>query len=67
MKLHARTMFIQNARAELAILVTKWSKKHDLSIAEIVQLLLHVALEFQVYAIRDERHPGKPDKKGDEA
>jgi hypothetical protein len=42
-------------------------EKHGLTQGESMKFLLGQALNMNKYAIRHERHPDDPDKKGDEA
>ena len=61
-------MQVQKADVEFGGLVNDWLKRHeDLTWLEAIGILLMKALEFKKYALRDERHPDNPEKKGDEA
>lgn len=67
MKLHERTLPVQNAGIELSGWLLEWVQRHDLTFGETIKLL---SLEIEKHArflIRSERHPDNPEKKGDEA
>lgn len=66
MRIHPRTLPVQNAQNEVARLLIDWEKKHDLTTAEVVKILAGEISMQMKYAIRTERH-GRADKKGDEA
>ncbi len=67
MKLHERTILVQTARREIKGAVWDLAMKHELTILETLQCVSAAVDEFLMYAIREERHPGDPEKKGDEA
>lgn len=66
MKLHPRTLKVQTAMYALETLVWEWVQAHDVTYLEALQALSHVSAQVVKYAIRVERHPDDPDKKGDE-
>lgn len=65
--LHKRHAIVTQAHLALADFMIKLIKKHDLTHAELNEILLSEALSWNKYAKRQERHPNDPDKKGDEA
>lgn len=65
-KLHARTMMVAEAKIEIEMAILKIERKYSLTFAEINGIFLELALNNNKYAIRHERHPDEPDKKGDE-
>lgn len=56
------------AKAELAIsgAVLDQIKLHKITYTELNGILLRMASDWNKYAIRQERHPDVPDRKGDE-
>jgi hypothetical protein len=58
---------VQKAEIEMKDALIKIIKKHDLTAIEIVRILLFEAGSWSKYALRAERHPRNPNKKGDEA
>lgn len=67
MRLHERFMLVKKAENELSGLVLDWITRHDLTYWEAVGALLSEAQNLKKYALREERHPDEPNKKGDEA
>jgi hypothetical protein len=65
-KLHPRTLPVQRARIELDELVWKWMNAHDVTYVEAVRCLLEVTQTITKYQLREERHPGDPERKADE-
>ncbi len=52
---------------ELLDIVVELEAKHELTTAESIKNLLEAAQNVNKYAIRIDRHPNDPNKKGDEA
>ena len=67
MKLHERTMKVQRARAELHNYILDFTEQHELTDAEMASILIYLTDRFNTFILREERHPGNPDKKADEA
>jgi hypothetical protein len=67
MKLHPRTLPVRSARNELERLVWEWMARHDVTYVEAVRCLLDVTERITTYQLREERHPGNPEHKADEA
>ena len=67
MRLHPRTRPVQ--KASNAIQQSLWGlqEKHGLTDVEMMQVLADSQLTILRYMLRDERHPGEPDRKADEA
>lgn len=55
MKVHPRTFEVQKVHNEMATAVTEVIAKHDLTHAELTQILLQIMLFWNRYAVRDER------------
>jgi hypothetical protein len=66
-RLHPRRAIVSKARIEIGAAVNDAIGKHDLTYAELFGILAEVMQSWAKYAVRDERHPGDPDAKGDEA
>jgi len=66
-KIHPRCQKVREASLELGTVLCGIAKKHDLTPAELNGIILEQAMRWNQYAIRDERHPGDPGKKADEA
>lgn len=66
-EIHPRYWKVAKAKNELELAAIKILGKHDLTYAEANGVLLEIAMSWNKYAIRHERHPGESDKKGDEA
>lgn len=66
-KIHPRYFKVQEAKNEIELAVLKLIDKHRLTYGEINGVMLEMALGFNKYTIRHERHPKDPEKKGDEA
>lgn len=67
MRLHERTMPVNKARADFRSMIWGWAEERDLTYVELVGILLEAALDVKKYMLREERHPGEPDRKADEA
>ena len=67
MKLHERTMKVERARAELHNYILDFTEQHELTDAETAGILIYLTERFNTFILREERHPGNPDKKADEA
>lgn len=66
MKLHERTMHVESARFDFSRMTLDWIEKHGLTYGEVVSILSHELCIVAKMMIREERHPGDPDKRGDE-
>ena len=67
MKLHPRLFIVQQAENRLSGHLLDVCKEFHLTDGEVVKILASRLLAESKYIIRGERHPGQPDKKGDEA
>ena len=65
--LHERHETVTRAHTDLATAMVKIIQERKLTHAEVTSILAQEILSWNKYAIRAERHPGDPDKKGDEA
>lgn len=65
--IHQRSEIVTRAHTDLATAMVKIIEKRKLTHAEVTSILAQEILSWNKYAIRAERHPGDPDKKGDEA
>ena len=66
MRMHKRTAIVSRAQGDLKNCVCGIVKKHGLTHGELTKILASELLDWNKYLIRGERHPGDPDKKGDE-
>jgi hypothetical protein len=66
LRLHARTMHVQSARAKFGMLALEFEEEHDLTLTEMAIVLTEVLEHVHKVMLRIERH-GTPDKKADEA
>lgn len=68
MKLHERVMPVAKIRNEIdkAVLDIISSKHPDLTYLELIAILNELQATYIKYAIRQERHPEDPDKRGGE-
>ena len=57
LQLHERTMPVAKARNELDGYVIDWAKRNELTLTEIVQALLTIAVDYTKYQLREERYP----------
>jgi hypothetical protein len=55
MKLHPRTMLVQAAHIDISTALAGAISKHQLTHAELTQILAQLLLEWNKYAIRDQR------------
>jgi len=67
MKLHPRTLPVQRAANELELLLIRFQEEHELTDVEMLRALLETSQRITKYMLREERHPGEPDHKADEA
>lgn len=67
MRLHERTLPVNRAAAEFRAMVWQWVDGQDLTYAEFLGMVLDLAQGVKKHMLREERHPGEPDKKADEA
>ncbi len=66
MKLHPRYYIVNKARFEIDDAVWDIMGRSALTYLETMQILNGLTERLCMYAIRHERHPDDPDKKGDE-
>ena len=66
MRIHPRTRIVQQAGLDLTGAMLKIIREHKLTDAEIQIVLNEEARSWLKYALRHERHPDDPEKRGDE-
>lgn len=66
-RLHQRTMEVQRAESKIHNHLLAVMEEHDLTFTEAASILVSLTQSALKYALRTERHPGKPGKKADEA
>lgn len=66
MRIHERTLIVQKASIEFGSALGAIIEKHDLTFGEIFAILSDEMRTWAKYAIRGERHPEDPEKRGDE-
>jgi tetrahydromethanopterin S-methyltransferase subunit G len=66
-KIHKRTLVVEQARNEFMKFMLDLEEKHDLTFGEMYSILGRKIADLAMYQIRSERHPDDPDKKGDDA
>lgn len=67
MKLHPRTLPVQRASADIRAALWTLQDQHGLTYAEMLGALAEHQQRIAKYLLREERHPGEPDRKADEA
>lgn len=67
MRIHPRLIVVQRAELALDTFMIGLVNEHDLTPAEQISLLANQIKTVSMYAIRSERHPDDPEKRGDEA
>ena len=67
MKLHERFEPVRQAEIDLGSYLIGLEKKYNLTEWELIGMLLGEAMTIKKYAIRTERHPEDPARRGDEA
>ncbi len=69
MKIHPRYFIEKKAECELVEYLHAFARRHDLTILEMVRILLEQVSSWHKYALRHERHPKDRTglKKADEA
>ena len=66
-RLHPRTRIVTRAEIQMGEAIDAIVEEHSLTITEtFICLTRYMQLSLK-YALRSERHPDDPDKKGDEA
>ena len=65
--IHERYEVVTRAHLDLTTAVGKIIQEQGLTHAEVTLILTQEILAWNQYAIRAERHPDDPEKKGDEA
>jgi hypothetical protein len=68
-KIHPRYFVVAKAECDLVPILLDFSKRHDLTIVEMIGILLGAVGQWHKYALRAERHPKDRTglKKADEA
>lgn len=66
-KVHERIHIVQRASAEIAIAVNDLSSRHGLTLVEKAQALTAELARVHKHMLREERHPGNPEARADEA
>jgi hypothetical protein len=66
MKIHNRYFIVREAHLALSEATSNIIKRFGLTYAELNGILLEEAQGWNKYAVRLERHPNDPEKKGDE-
>lgn len=66
LRLHRRTMQVQQAEAELGVTLARFQREHDLTDVEMARALTGQLDRVLKYVLRRERHPDNPDRKADE-
>lgn len=67
MSLHPRYFNVNEAKYKVLEAILKIEQEYELTYGEIFGILGDTVSDYAKYAIRDERHPNDPGKKGDEA
>lgn len=67
MKLHPRYQKVDQGRMLIGEAIVAAYEKHDLTLGEMTMALSEELATCAKHIIRHERHPGNPNKKGDEA
>lgn len=65
MKVHPRTLLVQQVSAEVGLAILAVLEKHELTYIEIIKILNEQQASCLKYALRAERHPDDPDKPAD--
>jgi ribosome-associated translation inhibitor RaiA len=65
--IHPRHFKVREAKNKIELAILKLLEKHELTYGEINGIMLEIAQSLNKHAIRHERHPEDPEKKGDEA
>ena len=66
MSMHPRYEVTQAASREIGRAISQSVRAHKLTYGEITSILASELASFAKFQIRDERHPGDPDARGDE-
>lgn len=66
MRLHPRYQQVAKAGNEIGAAIIEIVQKYEITEAELVRILLSETLSWHKYILREERHPGDPEKKADE-
>lgn len=66
MKLHPRTLDVQRASSFIRGRLLDMQETHDLTDVEMLRILIEHQQSITKYLLREERHPGDPDRKADE-
>jgi len=60
MKVHPRTLLVQQVSSEVSLAILAVLEKHELTYIEIIKILNDQQASYLKYALRAERHPDKP-------
>lgn len=66
LRLHSRTMPVEQAKAELGVTLARFQREHDLTDIEMLVALAAQQQQLLKYRLRQERHPDDPERKADE-
>jgi len=66
MKLHERVMIVERAHNKLATVIANALEDTDITYVELWDILNRISASYVKYAIRQERHPDDPEKRGGE-
>lgn len=64
MTCHPRELVVQQASADIKVALGRVIPKYNLTYGELFSILGECIQNWAKFAIRDERHPGQPDKPG---
>lgn len=67
MRLHPRTLPVQQAGNAIRTELIRLQEQHDLTDVEMLRILLDHQHTITKYMLRAERHPEDPERKADEA
>lgn len=67
MKLHPRYAIAKQAELQIGAAISAAINEHDITYAELLIILASEQRKWATYLLREERHPGQPDRKADEA
>lgn len=66
MKLHPRTLDVQRASSAIRGRLLDMQETHGLTDVEMLRVLIEHLQTITKYLLREERHPGDPERKADE-
>jgi hypothetical protein len=65
-KLHPRTLPVQGASIAIRTELDMLQERHGLTDVEMLRVLIEHQQTLTKYLLREERHPGEPERKADE-